>query len=107
MIPEGAVEIVTIPETWKCLLIKRCGLCDLKVTQFTSAMQKYETKGKMEFRCSEYIVLERKNFVKDITIGVPPSQIYKHMEEPNDSSDETLREEELCIGRIQAKCMPK
>lgn len=40
-------------------------------------------------------------------MGVPPSQIYKHMEEPNDSSDETLREEELCIGRIQAKCMPK
>lgn len=53
-------------------------------------MQNYGTKGKKEFRCSEYIMLERKNFVKDLIMGIPPSQIYKHMKEPNDSSDETL-----------------
>lgn len=31
-------------------------------------------KGKWEFRCSEYTVLKRKNFVKDLTVGMPPSQ---------------------------------
>lgn len=40
-----------------------------------------EPKEKWEFRCSEYTVLERKIFVKDFTMGMPLSQIYKYMEE--------------------------
>lgn len=35
-------------------------------------------------------MLKKKNFVKDLTVGMSPSQIYKYIEESNDGSNGTL-----------------